>query len=330
MADIKAKKVLFKNRDGEHLIPYVGEDFVEKSGDTMTGNLNINKDNGQVAITGTSYKGIRANCTDIDYTSTTQTTLQGGRLISVDKNGQYFGVCQSGIGSDSNIYTKISARRNINGTDKTSEIACSVKKDGTTEVVSNAKLTSYVNHAYSFVAKSTVMNNTTTPSSNQYVGIDFRDKNDTRMAYLGVSHDTQGNKFITLQNQGNTDGFSFPRCTTKPTTTSTASGTKVAVVVQNYLSGTSWYRVWSDGWKEQGGRASISNGLATSTVTFLKAFSDANYSIQAQAISSGSFANMDEEAGVHILSITKSNVVFESTWASTTTSKTITWYACGY
>ena len=30
MADIKAKKVLFKNRDGESLIPYIGEDYVKQ------------------------------------------------------------------------------------------------------------------------------------------------------------------------------------------------------------------------------------------------------------------------------------------------------------
>lgn len=48
MTEIKAKKVLFKNRDGEHLIPYVGDSIiaevdskVSKSGDTMTGVLNI-------------------------------------------------------------------------------------------------------------------------------------------------------------------------------------------------------------------------------------------------------------------------------------------------
>lgn len=45
------------------------------------------------------------------------------------------------------------------------------------------------------------------------------------------------------------------------------------VVIETYKNGTSWYRVWSDGWCEQGGYASSN----PSTVTFLKTFVDTNY-----------------------------------------------------
>ena len=48
-------------------------------------------------------------------------------------------------------------------------------------------------------------------------------------------------------------------------------------VKESWVSGTSWYRVWSDGYIEQGG--SISNNSTTTTITFSKAFSNANYSI---------------------------------------------------
>ena len=41
--------------------------------------------------------------------------------------------------------------------------------------------------------------------------------------------------------------------TGRATTTSSASKARPAVVVTNYVNGTSWYRVWSDGWIEQGG-----------------------------------------------------------------------------
>ena len=43
-----------------------------------------------------------------------------------------------------------------------------------------------------------------------------------------------------------------------------------SVIVENYKSDASWYRVWSDGWIEQGGRTNAK------TITFLKPFSDAN------------------------------------------------------
>lgn len=56
-----------------------------------------------------------------------------------------------------------------------------------------------------------------------------------------------------------------------------ASATKPAVVVTTYESGTSGYRVWSDGYIEQWGRAP-KNGTGV-TVTFLKAFKTTNYNV---------------------------------------------------
>lgn len=47
-----------------------------------------------------------------------------------------------------------------------------------------------------------------------------------------------------------------------------------ATVVESYRNGTKWYRVWSDGWVEQGGRI---NKNATQPVTLLKPFVDAQY-----------------------------------------------------
>ena len=58
------------------------------------------------------------------------------------------------------------------------------------------------------------------------------------------------------------------------TTTSTASFKNPAVVVENYRSGNNWYRVWSDGWIEQGGFAS--KGSSTQ-VTLLKPLNNSNY-----------------------------------------------------
>lgn len=67
------------------------------------------------------------------------------------------------------------------------------------------------------------------------------------------------------------------RCTTKATTTSSASADAPAYIVQNYKSGKSWYRVWSDGWIEQGGYYSGSGN--NKEVTLLKTMTDTNYSI---------------------------------------------------
>lgn len=51
-----------------------------------------------------------------------------------------------------------------------------------------------------------------------------------------------------------------------------------AVVVETYQNGASWYRVWSDGWVEQGGRVQI-NASSNSLITLLKSFKDTNYHI---------------------------------------------------
>lgn len=53
---------------------------------------------------------------------------------------------------------------------------------------------------------------------------------------------------------------------------------EVYCVVESYVNGSSWYRIWSDGWIEQGGFATRS--AATQTVAFLKEFVDTNYNVQ--------------------------------------------------
>lgn len=47
-------------------------------------------------------------------------------------------------------------------------------------------------------------------------------------------------------------------------------------ITETYHNGTEWYRVWSDGWCEQGGEVANS-GTNTKQITFLKAFADTNY-----------------------------------------------------
>lgn len=59
------------------------------------------------------------------------------------------------------------------------------------------------------------------------------------------------------------------------------------VIIDTYSSGTNWYRLWSDGWIEQGRlTASISEGGSTE-VTFLKEMKNTNYSVFGGAIDGG-------------------------------------------
>ena len=49
-------------------------------------------------------------------------------------------------------------------------------------------------------------------------------------------------------------------------------------ITTKYVNGKSWYRIWSDGWIEQGGYGSNASNY-TATITLLKKFKDSNYNI---------------------------------------------------
>lgn len=65
--------------------------------------------------------------------------------------------------------------------------------------------------------------------------------------------------------------------TSKATTTSSASKARPAVVIQNYVSGANWYRIWSDGWIEQGGTTNSNTTSDDFQITLLKPMSNTNY-----------------------------------------------------
>ncbi len=94
-------------------------------------------------------------------------------------------------------------------------------------------------------------------------------------------------------------------------------------VTQSYINGTSWYRVWSDGWIEQGGRA-----VSFNTVTLPKTFKNTNYTLQMQIIS-----------GEYCMGVTVSSINTNSFYFGTAThggvhedkpNVTCMWHACGF
>lgn len=184
--------------------------------------------------------------------------------------------------------------------------------------------------------KSTEIDRTTPPSSGyQYAFIDVIDKNNNRLGVLGsqIGPDGKYGTYLQAGNEANiyvkSDGrngyFEFPRCTTAATTTSTAANDKVAVVVQNYSSGTSWYRIWSDGWIEQGGYLSW-NGAWT-TLTFNRPFTTTNYYIN------GGGYRSDSSPYQCMIDFKDWGTSSCSVWSSddnTSNPCVMKWYACGY
>lgn len=95
-------------------------------------------------------------------------------------------------------------------------------------------------------------------------------------------------------------------------------------VVETYHNGTSWYRVWSDGWCEQGGRFQSADKTDT-VVNFLKPFSDANYTpIVGQQYGS---AGDSQYRTFNIYTISQASMTVHN---ATNGTNTCIWMACGY
>ena len=95
-------------------------------------------------------------------------------------------------------------------------------------------------------------------------------------------------------------------------------------IVDSYSNGTSWYRVWSDGWIEQGGRYSSVGGNGQVYITFIKNFNTTNYYINAMQLSTGTDSGTGTWS-VHTISVSGFYVR-----NFTDATSDIGWYACGY
>ena len=95
----------------------------------------------------------------------------------------------------------------------------------------------------------------------------------------------------------------------------------VHVIVETYANGTSWYRIWSDGWIEQGGY--VARSAATQTVNFNKPFATDSATVQISAYHTT--ASTDGRPPL-INAITTSGFTL-NIYTSYTGAY---WYACGY
>lgn len=86
-------------------------------------------------------------------------------------------------------------------------------------------------------------------------------------------------------------------------------------IKETYKNGTNWYRIYSDGWIEQGG---VIEGYSTS-ITFLKKFIDTNYTL---LMVGRGYGNNDQYLGSSTYSTTGFTVIASTVQRS--------WYACGY
>lgn len=107
---------------------------------------------------------------------------------------------------------------------------------------------------------------------------------------------------------------------------------EVICIVESGHNGSSWYRVWSDGWCEQGGIINVNyvtNATYSVGITFTKEFADTNYSI---------FAFSADRPNVHQSNIsyptnskaTTGFTMWTFTSGTTTNNVPVSWEAKGY
>jgi len=106
---------------------------------------------------------------------------------------------------------------------------------------------------------------------------------------------------------------------------------KAHYIVETYVNGTSWYRVYSDGWCEQGGiydNGSNSRSYTTN-ITFLKNFKNADYNISAVAVRLDNSIDCVTALGVYDKTV--SGITIRTFGISSTDlSQYLDWVAMGY
>ena len=102
-----------------------------------------------------------------------------------------------------------------------------------------------------------------------------------------------------------------------------------AYITGTWHSGTSWYRVWSDGFIEQGGKLTFTGTTSIrKEITFNKPFASSMIGLSLMAgRSSGESADSEYEYGVYTCSTTKVSV---AAWKERGSATTLWWYANGY
>jgi hypothetical protein len=106
---------------------------------------------------------------------------------------------------------------------------------------------------------------------------------------------------------------------------------EIPCIIETYINGDSWYRVWSDGWCEQGGMVNVIANNANVVVTFLKPMLNTDYTVTiGHYVASNTDAFYYNQGGVTnktTQTVTLTNRRFQSNGSYTLN---IMWQACGY
>lgn len=139
--------------------------------------------------------------------------------------------------------------------------------------------------------------------NNTYCNLNFMNSNNEHIGVLGTGETTDGDRFFRMgiQKNNNWEWYSQVRYV--------------------WSDGTSFWRLWVDGWLEQGGILT-GTGDYNRTVTFLRPFRDTNYFICKNMGSAGTGGVAARWMGFWDLTTTSAVTGYLDQWQR--------WYACGY
>ena len=110
------------------------------------------------------------------------------------------------------------------------------------------------------------------------------------------------------------------------------TATPNAYITERWSSGTSWYRKWSDGWIEQGGRLSGTPArfFSNKTLTFNKSFTTTNYTLCGitELIDSANVGASVTATLVYNKRSTTQLIIGSGSYDNGNFIQAISWYAC--
>ena len=100
-------------------------------------------------------------------------------------------------------------------------------------------------------------------------------------------------------------------------------------IIETWNEGTEWYRIWSDGWIEQGGTTGLitsGNSYNSKTITFKKSFTNTNYTFTSCANKYSTENGLGNAYPPFIFTKNNTSIIIgKYSWTDG-----IDWYACGY
>lgn len=128
-----------------------------------------------------------------------------------------------------------------------------------------------------------------------------------------IATDKANEAVLTLENKANTD----------------FSNVSIPYITSKYKNGNSWYRIWSDGWLEQGGTTSAGYNSPV-TVSFIKQYEEVPLTVYMIASNASADGNPNQSRIATIVSRNSDKFIYTVSTPSAQSTVPIIWSASGY